>query len=154
MNKKGYTLVEILVVVAIIGFLAAAAVYAVNVARIKGRDAKRMADLEQIRKAMEIYYDDNKEYPGTNGVYYRNPSCTWNILGTNEIPDILPSSYLNPIPDDPRNNNAGGCYFYGPQNNKKGYIIIMYPEDYKAVGSGMGCFAVVPNWYCVGENFN
>ena len=48
-QKKGYTLIEIIVVIAIIGFIISTAMYALNSARIKSRDAKRMADVKQIK---------------------------------------------------------------------------------------------------------
>ena len=50
-NNKGFTLIELLVVISIIGFLATFAVYAFNVARVKARDAKRLADMTLIQKA-------------------------------------------------------------------------------------------------------
>lgn len=62
---KGFTLIELLVVISIIGLLAAIGVVNFNKARIKGRDAKRKADLATIQSALENYYDDNRTYPST-----------------------------------------------------------------------------------------
>ncbi|HKK54015.1 MAG TPA: type II secretion system protein [Patescibacteria group bacterium] len=62
-NKKGFTLIELLVVIAIIGLLSTLAIVALNSARQKSRDAKRVADIKQIQTALEIYYNDNFEYP-------------------------------------------------------------------------------------------
>jgi prepilin-type N-terminal cleavage/methylation domain-containing protein len=61
--KKGFTLIELLVVIAIIGLLSSMSVYAINVARIKSRDARRMADLKQMRTALSLYYDEYQRYP-------------------------------------------------------------------------------------------
>lgn len=59
-NKdKGFTLVELLVVIAIIGVLATLLLLQLGGARGKARDAKRIADLTQIRTAIEQYFDDN-----------------------------------------------------------------------------------------------
>ena len=62
----GFTLIELLVVIAIIGLLASVVLVSLNGARIKGRDVKRVADLKQIRTALELYLSDNGQYPITN----------------------------------------------------------------------------------------
>lgn len=63
MNKKGFTLIELLVVIAIIGLLSTLAVVALNTARSKSRDAKRVADVKQIQTALELYSGDQAGYP-------------------------------------------------------------------------------------------
>jgi len=52
-NQKGFTLIELLVVIAIIGLLSTLAVVSLNNARTKSRDARRVADIEQIQTALE-----------------------------------------------------------------------------------------------------
>ena len=49
LNKQGFTLIELLVVISIIGFLATASMVVFNNARMKARDAKRIADIKQIQ---------------------------------------------------------------------------------------------------------
>ncbi len=70
-NQKGFTLIELLVVIAIIGLLASVVLLALNSARQKSRDAKRLADVRQIATALELYYDaavgGTNGYPGTAG---------------------------------------------------------------------------------------
>jgi len=63
MKKKGFTLIELLVVIAIIGILSSVVVVSLNSARAKARDAKRIADIGEIKKAMELYYDSHNQYP-------------------------------------------------------------------------------------------
>lgn len=65
-NSAGFTLIELLVVIAIIGLLASVVLVAMSGARAKARDAKRVADLNQLMKAMELYFNDNATYPVAN----------------------------------------------------------------------------------------
>ncbi len=64
-NKKGFTLIELLVVIAIIGILSSVVLASLNSARKKSRDARRIADLGQLRLAEELYFDSNKSYTAT-----------------------------------------------------------------------------------------
>lgn len=68
MKKKGFTLIELLVVIAIIGLLSTLAVVALNSARQRARDARRVADVKQIQTALELYYNDQDEYPAGNAL--------------------------------------------------------------------------------------
>ena len=63
MNKKGFTLIELLIVIAIIGLLSTMSVLAVNSAREKSRNARRVADVRQIQAALELYFTNSNSYP-------------------------------------------------------------------------------------------
>lgn len=52
-------MVELLVVIAIIGVLATLLLLQLGVARAKARDTKRIADINQLRTTIELYFDDN-----------------------------------------------------------------------------------------------
>ncbi|KKS99407.1 MAG: hypothetical protein UV75_C0005G0024 [Candidatus Giovannonibacteria bacterium GW2011_GWA1_43_15] len=64
-NKQGgFTLIELLVVIAIIGILASVVLASLNSARKKSRDARRIADISQLRVALELYFDSTSgSYP-------------------------------------------------------------------------------------------
>lgn len=122
-DKKGFTLIELLVVISIISLLSSIVLASLNTARIKARDARRMEDLRQIRTALELYYDDNGNYPVISGWVY---STNWGTLQTALAP------YLKKMPVDPINNTNGpwttGRYTYAYGNNTASY-----PNEYDLV---------------------
>jgi len=63
MNKKGFTLIELIVVIAIIGTLTGLIVNNLNDARARARDAKRKSELVSLKTALRLYYNDNQSYP-------------------------------------------------------------------------------------------
>ena len=62
-KQKGFTLIELLVVIAIIGLLASVVLVALNGAREKSREAKRLADVSQMSAAFELMFNDSNAYP-------------------------------------------------------------------------------------------
>lgn len=62
-NNKAFTLIELLVVISIIGLLASVILVSLNSARSKARDAKRIGDINQLAKALELYFDKHDTYP-------------------------------------------------------------------------------------------
>lgn len=64
-NKLAFTLIEILVAVAVIGIISTVAVVLLNTGRAGSRDTKRLADINRIQTALRMYYNDYKTYPTT-----------------------------------------------------------------------------------------
>jgi uncharacterized protein (TIGR02145 family)/prepilin-type N-terminal cleavage/methylation domain-containing protein len=62
-QKQAFTLIELLVVIAIIGILASIAVVSLQQSRRNARDVKRLADVKEIRTALELYFSENFSYP-------------------------------------------------------------------------------------------
>jgi len=83
-NKKGFTLIELLVVIAIIGLLSTLAVVALNSARQKSRDSKRVADIKQIQTALELYFADKSGYPyvSTAGITLGSTAAATSLCDT------------------------------------------------------------------------
>lgn len=61
-KKRGFTLIEIMVVVLIIMILSGLAIVSVNQARKQARDAKRISDMNTIASALQAYYADHHSY--------------------------------------------------------------------------------------------
>jgi type II secretion system protein G len=106
-NQKGFTLIELLVVIAIIGLLASVAMVSLTKARAKARDVKRIADIEQFTKALELYYNTNGQYPASGGAASPGASrstsndASWTTLETAMSP------FMAKLPKDPLNTNTG-----------------------------------------------
>lgn len=97
--KRGFTMIEILVVVTIIGILITLGIRSYNATQIKARDVRRKADLHNIAKPLEAYFNDYGVYPIGAGVI---------TIGVNTIDwgeafvDGNGTVYMSQLPEDPR----------------------------------------------------
>ncbi len=118
-NKKAFTLIELLVVIAIIGLLATLSVLALNNARAKSRDAKRVADIKQVQTALELYFNDKQSYPDTLTVGGSITSTS--TTGTSTYMQVLPSS---PTPNVSGVTGCGGTnYTYDATADGSSYTL-------------------------------
>ncbi len=62
-NQKGFTIIELLVVIVIIGILVALALPNLFAAQARGRDTERKNDLKNLQQKLETYFNDNGQYP-------------------------------------------------------------------------------------------
>lgn len=114
-SSSGFTLIELLVVIAIIGLLASVVLVALNGARAKSRDAKRIADMTEMNKALELYYNDHNYYPSTTISFGANGSVG---------PYLLTPTYISQVPIAPTpadNGCTNNAYVYTPYSNGATY---------------------------------
>jgi type IV pilus assembly protein PilA len=81
-NEKGFTLIELMIVIAIIGILAAIAIPQFSAYRKRGYNAAAEADLRNLATAQEAYYADHQTYNTTTtgmGTYGFSQSAGVNI---------------------------------------------------------------------------
>lgn len=137
-NKFGFTLIELLVVISIIGLLSSMAVYALNVARVKARDASRKVSMKQIQTALELYYDANSAYPSTGGSWFGvcvNGGSKTTSGASAYIPGLTPT-YMVALPVDPLNVRTGwsGYLYRSDGANYKLLDHSIGPESFPSAG--------------------
>lgn len=83
-NKKGFTLVELVVVIAILGILAGIAIPRFMDATASARGSKIVADLRTIDSAVSMYYAKNATYPtaGSDSALVPDYLASWPTPGT------------------------------------------------------------------------
>jgi prepilin-type N-terminal cleavage/methylation domain-containing protein len=134
-HKKGagFTMVELLLVVAIIGLLASLLLGYMEDARGAARDASRKSHLRQMQTALERYRNDFGQYPGA--------ANDWHFCGdeANYIPDISPN-YFPELPRDqlgcqPSSSGSFDGYWYVRNTDGRQFKLIYYnPYDSPPAG--------------------
>ncbi len=141
-NQKGFTLIEILIVVAIIAILASVVLVGLGPTQQKGRDARRLSDLREVQNALELYYNQNGQYPTVSGT----GSAAWSALSS-----AITSANIGitqPLPNDP---SAGATYYYSPEGtNNSGYVLGACLEGQDPTGYVAPQYAAPTGMTCAG----
>lgn len=159
-STSGFTMIEIMIVMTIIGMIVAMGGAAYSNAVRQGRDARRKVDLDQIRSALELYRsnDVNGTYPVDSFATFTDPTYRANNPPYLEQAKI--SSYLQ-VPVDPGTKKP---YFYrayvsgtsdcwDASKYCRDYTIATYLETSKATGPCAGmtikrCYSGTTQVYC------
>lgn len=102
-SQRGFTLIELMVVLCIMGILLTIAQPSLKYAIIRAREAVLKDDLFQMRDALDQYYADNGKYPAT----------LQDLINTQE----KTKSYLRGIPQDPF-TRAGDWITVAPEGSE------------------------------------
>jgi general secretion pathway protein G len=103
MRKNGFTLVEVLIVIAIIAVLATLGITNFSAASKKARDSVRKSDLSAINQALVLYRSDRGNYPAVSG--QADVVLDISAVAANK----LTPTYIREVPKAP---NAVGVYNY------------------------------------------
>lgn len=122
-NNKGFTLIELMVAIAIIAILAAVGLVVYSTTQKTARISKRLQDLKALNTAIITYQ-------AANGFYPKKPvgatfTCLTNSEGLSaSVPAFIPS-YMQTMPIDPSNNTSANapCYRYWSDANGTEYKI-------------------------------
>lgn len=107
--KRSFTLVELMVVVAVIGILATMIVPSVQGLTLRARDAKRLSDMTSIQVALELYFEKYGSYPNSD---YQGCGG-WDASGDGDlIQELKSEGYLSRNMKDPRTDFESNCGNY------------------------------------------
>jgi prepilin-type N-terminal cleavage/methylation domain-containing protein len=167
-TQRGFTLIELLVVISIIGFLSTIIFTALGDARVRARDAKRVANKTQVIKALVLYQANYGVWPDSGGRWdciapISEPVC-WEgsspMINSGRLEQAL-SPFMSTIPD---NDAKPGFYAYNRiiytngiigQSNLTGVLVVWAQERSPAITNSCPMIGVGYWWtdgtyyYCI-----
>lgn len=174
-QQRGFTIVELLIVIVVIGILAAITIVAYNGIQIRARDGQRVSDVATVQKAMELFYADQGRYPAPTA----GGAPTWDETWVRQASCLSAGTYcgftltnytpvVSKLPNDPLDNpstysDSDSDYFFAYEgSDPNNYLIRVRLE-----GSNNSALANDADggwrtstdggcndpWYCVKKNF-
>lgn len=138
-SRKGFTIVELLIVIVVIGILAAITIVAYNGIQQRARDAQRATDIKTIAKALELYKVQTGNYPvpvgstGQGGWEISVPTAS----NSDFLAILRTSGVISKVPVDP--SNTGDMYAAG----SKLYHYYRYPAGHAGCDVDRGPFYIL-----------
>lgn len=142
-HKRGFTLIELMMVIAIIGVLSSVILSSLNSARSQARDARRIAGIKQLQNALDLHYDTYGHFPRSSLCGSTVPNGSWcnsvqPLSGGHWIRDLGTADVLAPFladePIDPLQGTTanwtpvgGGSYYY--YSDGRMYMIVYGLEN-------------------------
>lgn len=149
-TNQAFTLIELLIVIAIIGILSSVVLMSLNTAREKSRDTARYQQANEFLKALELYHTDTGQYPVTVSVDTPVPFSTVQ-------PTI--STYMSSVPADPTYPANQGYHYCSTADGSSMAILIntendvgVPPTNYCAISRGPQEYTIAVCDYAVLES--
>lgn len=130
--RRGFTVLELLIVIAVFGLLATLAVLSLNSARASLRDAQRLSDVSVLRAALSQYYLEKATYPLSGGVNLAQAGTnteSFTGAGFASAADAEAPVYLERVPTGPKANE-----YYRYRGGASGYSLRFLTETKTDLG--------------------
>lgn len=102
-QKKGFTIIELIVVISIISLISSVVLSALSVAKRKGQDAGKIRVLHETRSALQLFFSEKGYFP---------PKASWStdLTSGNYIKSINTAIIYEPIPGGCTGTNCGSYH--------------------------------------------
>jgi type II secretion system protein G len=144
-KQRGFTIVELLIVIVVIAILAAIVIVAYQGIQGRARDSARLSDMKMIMKALEVYKTNTGSYPSPNST----PNAQgWEVStngasATNFLGSIINSNGVTKIPVDPVNTGNSANLNPSWNTNEYEYFYYLYPAGNNGCDVSRGAFYVL-----------
>lgn len=145
-SLRGFTLIELMIAISIVAIISAVGLVSYSKAQQLGRDARRKSDLQEIAKALQLYYNDNGRYPCAHWDRSNlgNPWLNDGDIGVGgtcaTAKPVFNSNYISTLPVDPintptatqpwlANNYIYGYRAYNCNTNGDYYFLVAQLEN-------------------------
>ena len=144
-NPKGFTLVELLVVLAIVGILMGLAIGGIRIVQEVNRDTQRKALVRDIQLALESYQEKNNAYPDTGDLNLTEEDDRVQIDADGEVVDSSVNFDVEPLftggtdctlPKMNGSESESGYFSYCYRGESRGYELIVKLERSSEAYSG------------------
>lgn len=154
-TERGFTIVELLIVIVIIAILAAIIIVAYNGIQNRSYDSRRLSDVQDIQKAIEAYKVTNGVYPPVTAANQDPQGYESSYVTGSFLNSIKTSGLSGSMPVDPINNSTYSYRYYlynagqyGCDPTRGNYYILEIVAFQSKSGQGYG-----PGFSCSGRNW-